>query len=133
MGDCPSSSQRGGDHGSLDDLCVGCTCLARVTAVDINAIGALSRERNGDGNQLFVLYRDCSLGDRRLVKSPKGFHHLRREPVHSLEFGQIFFVIHKRARYEPNVDFVQLRTAMTSKYSAATSVVPGVPAMLLAV
>jgi hypothetical protein len=56
--DCRSGSQGGGDYRGLDHLGVGCTCLARVTAVDIDAIRALSSESNGDG---------------RLVKGPKGF------------------------------------------------------------
>ena len=69
--DCRSSSQGGGDHRGLDHLGVGYTRLAGVTAVDINALGALSRESNGDGNQFLVLYRNGSLGDSRLVKCPK--------------------------------------------------------------
>src|SRR6266542_2064000 len=35
--DCRSRSPGGGDHRGLDYLCVRCTCLARVTAVDIDA------------------------------------------------------------------------------------------------
>ena len=38
----------------------------------------------GDGNQFFVLYRNYSIGDRRLVKGPKGLHYFRREAVHIL-------------------------------------------------
>jgi len=70
--DCTSGSQSSGNHRSLGQLCFGCACLASVAAMDIDAIGALSRQRNRDGNQLFVLYRNCSLGDRRPVKGPKG-------------------------------------------------------------
>jgi len=69
---CPGS-QCGGDHRGFGYLCVGCTCLARVTSMDIDAIWALSGERNSDGYQLLVLYRNCSIGDGRLVKCPKAF------------------------------------------------------------
>ena len=92
--DCSSRSQSGGDHRRFDYLGVGGACLARVTAVDINAILALSSESYGDGNQLFVLYRDGSIGDRRPVEGPKGLYHLRRDVVHLLQLGQVFFVVH---------------------------------------
>src|SRR5439155_12077523 len=93
--DGPSSSEGGGNHRSLGQLCFGCTCLARVTAMDIDAIGALSSDGNGDRNQLLILYWNCSLGDGGSVEGPKGFHHFRREGVHSLQLGQVFFFIHK--------------------------------------
>ena len=73
VGDCGSRSQGSGDHRDLGHLGIGCTCLARVAAVDIDAIRALSRERNGDCDPLLVLYRNCSSGDSRLVKCPKAF------------------------------------------------------------
>jgi hypothetical protein len=41
---------------------------------------------------------DCSISDGRLVKSPKGLHHLRCNAVHFLQLGQVFFVIHLRDR-----------------------------------
>src|SRR5436309_14269339 len=63
VGDCRSSSQGGGDHRGLDHPCVGGTCLARVTAVDIDVIRELSGERNSDGNQFLVLRGNCSIGD----------------------------------------------------------------------
>jgi len=50
--DCRSGSQRGGNHRGFDHLGIGRTCLAGVTAVDVDAIRTLSGERNGDGNQL---------------------------------------------------------------------------------
>jgi len=61
MRDCRSSSKGGGGHRGPDYLCVGCTCLERVSTVDLDAIRALSPERDGDSNQLFVLCRDCSM------------------------------------------------------------------------
>ena len=75
--DCGSSAQCGGDHRGLDDLRIGCACLACVAAVDIDAVRALRRERNRDRNQLLVFYWNCSIGDRRLVKGPERLHHLR--------------------------------------------------------
>src|SRR6266511_1405942 len=46
-----AGSQGGRDHGGFDDLGVGGTGLARVAAVDIDAIRTLRGQRNGDGNQ----------------------------------------------------------------------------------
>jgi len=93
--DSRAGPQGGGDHASLDHLCVGCARLARVPAVNIDAIRALSREGHGDGNQLFVFYRDGSIGDGRLVEGPKGLHDRRREAVHFSQLCEIFVVIHK--------------------------------------
>lgn len=70
------------------------TRLARVIVVDIDAIRALGGKRDGDGNQLLVLYRNGSSGDSRLVEGKKGLHHFRREAVHFLQLGQVFFAIH---------------------------------------
>ena len=52
VGDGGSGSQGGGDHGGFSYLGVGCAGFARVAGVDINAIRALRREGNGDGDQL---------------------------------------------------------------------------------
>jgi hypothetical protein len=69
--------------------------FARIARVDLDAIGALSREPDGYGDQLLVFYGNCALCNGRLVESPKGFHYFRGELVHLLQFGQFFFVIHK--------------------------------------
>jgi acyl-coenzyme A thioesterase PaaI-like protein len=45
-----SSPERGGDHRSFGHLRVGGAGPACVATVDIDAIGALGRERNGDGD-----------------------------------------------------------------------------------
>src|SRR5262249_15371029 len=87
-------SQRRGYHGGLSYLCLGCARAARIAGVDVDAIGALSSERNGDSNQLLVLYRDCSSGDGSLIECPEGFHYFRREGIHFFQVLQIFFVIH---------------------------------------
>jgi hypothetical protein len=112
--------------------------------VDIDAIGALSRECNRDGDQLLVLYGNDSVRDRGLIKCPEGLHHFGRELVQFFDPGQIFFGIHnfpyffsKFQRRFDGIDLigaagwiaiytqpslVQRRTAITSRYSAATSV-----------
>ena len=92
--DCGSGPERGGDHRSFGHLRVGGAGPACVAAVDIDAIGALSRERNGDGDQLLVLYGNDSVRDRSLIKCPEGLHDFGREVVQFLDPGQVFFGIH---------------------------------------
>ena len=55
---------------------------ACAVAVDLDAVGALRGERDRDGDQLFVFYRDCSLGHGQAAEGPKGLHYFRREAVH---------------------------------------------------
>ena len=53
---CPAGSECCSHHRGLDKLYVRCTRLARVTAVDIDAIRALSSESDGDRDQLLILH-----------------------------------------------------------------------------
>ena len=94
MRDGRSRTQGGSNHCGLDQLRVGCAGLARIAVVNLDAIRALGCERDRDGNQFLVLSRECSFGDGCLVKGPKRLHHFRREAVHFLDLGQVFFVVH---------------------------------------
>ncbi len=84
--------------------------------MNIDAVGALSSESNGNSNQFFIFYRNCSLGDGCLVKGPKGLHHLRCEPLHYLELREVFFVIHNFVLFGVGAE----------KLSSAPGRVPGV-------
>ena len=94
VSDGASGSQRGGDHGGLGYFGVGGAGFTRVDAVNVDAIRALGRECHGHGNEFFVFDWDGALGNGRLVECPEGFHHFRRELVHLLQPGQVFFLMH---------------------------------------
>ena len=93
MGNRRSRAERSGDEGSLDKFGSGGAGLARVAAVDVDAIRTLRGESDADGDELFVLHRDRSLSDGRAIKCPKGLHDLRREDVHFPEVGEVVFGI----------------------------------------
>jgi hypothetical protein len=76
-------------------FCVGCTCLARVAAVDIDAIRALSSESNGHSNQPLPLFTGIApLAMAALSNAQKAFITLRREAVVILQLARFFFVNH---------------------------------------
>jgi hypothetical protein len=85
----------GGDHGNLR---IGGARTARVAAVDINAVRTLGGEGHGDGDEFFIFYRNRAVGESRLVKGPKGLHHVRRKAVEFAQPVQIFFIIHGQVR-----------------------------------
>ena len=87
-------SERSSDHGGFGDFGFRCAGFARVVAVDVDAIGALSRERDGHGNEFLVFDGDRAVGDGSFVECPKRLHDFGREGVHGLEFLQVFFVVH---------------------------------------
>ena len=87
MCDCCTNSERSSDHCSLNDLSISCTGLARVAAVDVDAIRALRGERNGDRDQFLIFDWNSPFSDGRLIKGPKGFHHLRCKTVHAFQLG----------------------------------------------
>lgn len=91
-----AGSQSGGDHCGFGDLSFRCTSVTGVAGVDLNAIGALRRERHGNGDQFLIFYRDRASGNGRFIKRPKGFGYLWGEFVQFFDPAQVFFVIHVR-------------------------------------
>jgi hypothetical protein len=100
MGDRPSRAECCCHHPSLDQLRFRCTSFARVAGVNVDAVWALSRDRDRDRNQFLVLHRNRARGDRCFVEGPKGLHYFGRESIHFLYFGEVTLVIHKRVWVE---------------------------------
>ena len=92
--DGSAGTKGGSHHRSLDKLGLGRTGFPGVTGVYIDAIRALSRERNRDGDQFLVFHRNRTFRYSRFVESPKGFHQVWREGAHFVQPGQVFFMIH---------------------------------------
>ena len=53
-----SSPHRGRDEGRLGDLCARGARRVRTTRVDVQAVTALRRQREGDRHQLAIFGRD---------------------------------------------------------------------------
>jgi hypothetical protein len=94
MCDCCSGAKGSGDHCGLGQFGLGSAGFSCVAGVDVNAIGVLGGERDSDGYQFFVFYRNGSVGDGNFIKGLKGLHHFGRERVQFLQFGQVCFVVH---------------------------------------
>ena len=118
VSDGTSGSQRGSDHAGFGQFGVGGAGSTRVPVVNVDAIRALRRERDGHGNEFFVFDRNGARGNGRFVESPESFHYFRCEFVHFFQPGQIFFVVHiSKLRFVvfcfvPNSGFaIQMRLA----------------------
>ena len=79
---------------NFGDLWIGRAGLPRFARMNLDAVGALRCERNGERHQFFVLDRDRSVGHRGSVKSPESVHRGRGVRIQSLKFFQVTHAVH---------------------------------------
>src|SRR5208283_1007478 len=82
------------DGHHFGDLRIGCPGLPRFPGVDLDAVRALRRKRNGQCHQFLVLDRNRSVGHRGFVKRPESLHCGWGVLVQSLESSQITHAVH---------------------------------------
>jgi len=85
MGNRRTRAHRGGDQGGFRQLRVGGTRVTGRLVVQLDAIGTLRGQRDRDGDQLLLLYRQCPSGKHRLIEGPKGLHAVGRIFVQFLQ------------------------------------------------
>jgi hypothetical protein len=93
MSDGSTRPKRCRDRHRFGDLRIGCAGLPRFVRVDLDALGALRCERDGERHQFFIFVRNRSVGHGGFVKSPESLHRGRGVRVKNLEFPQITHVV----------------------------------------
>ena len=79
-----SGSQRRANHNGFGDLGLGGPRLPRLPGVDLDAVGALRRERHRQGDELLRLGRDRPILERRLVERHERLESVGRQVAKSL-------------------------------------------------
>jgi hypothetical protein len=65
--------------------------------MDIDAVGALCGEGDGERYQLFVFHRDGSGGHSGFVEGPESLHAFGCVRFDGFQLGEIFQIVHERS------------------------------------
>src|SRR5271157_1172652 len=89
VSDGSARPKRRSDRHHFGDFRIGCTAPPSFARVDLDAVGALCCERNGERHQFFVLGRNRSVGHGGFVKCPECLHRVRGIRVQNLQLSQV--------------------------------------------
>src|SRR6516164_11423856 len=95
VSDGPACPDRGGYKCRFGELRVAGASIARGLGMQFNAVWALCRQRDRDGNQLLLLRAQCALFEHRLVKRPEAFHRVGCVFVQFLESSKMLHIEHE--------------------------------------